>query len=364
MTDPSSFFSRPRSPAGSGVLSRRATLVGAFATAALWAPGLAQAGEGEGEATEEKDTNRAADGSVKQSRILKVSPGARGVTIHLELKNSPFPAAGSPYRDPTVLAFVSHRYRASADGLVSMVVHFHGHGSDVDQAVQKHQLREQFHDSKQNAILLVPELAPHVQSSAAGKLEVDGGFARMVYDALATLNLSSARRALGDARLPPRPGVGRVCVSAHSGGFHAAACAITQGQLGVQEVYLFDALYADVDKFKQWVIAGKGKPMKHRHKLVSYYTAGTTSTNTQALFAELKKAGVRTADESVEGTLSREQLTLAEAVSIKTRLDHGSLTSDLNSLRDCLFASALPRQLRSSWFESKTGSRPLDKRSK
>jgi hypothetical protein len=337
-------------------------LLASAAGAALWTD-VAHADE-PGDAAEQNDDNRAADGSIKKSRILKISSGARGVTIHMELKNSPFPAPGSPCKDATVLAFVSHRYRASEDGEVSLVVHFHGLNSDVDQAVEKHQLREQFHDSKQNAILLVPELAAHTQSPAAGKLEVDGGFARMVHDALSVLNLSSARRALGDARLPPQPRVGRVCVSAHSGGYHAAAAAITQGQIGVQEVYLFDALYAEADRFKQWVIAGKGKPMKHRHKLVSYYTAGTTETNTRALFAELSNAGVKTVDETVEGTLSREQLTLSEAVSIKTRLDHGTVTSSLNSLRDCLFASALPRQLRSSWFQSKTGSRPLESRTK
>ncbi|HSO36962.1 MAG TPA: hypothetical protein VLT33_30770 [Labilithrix sp.] len=333
------------------LLSRRAALLGVFAAAALGGSGVARA-EGE---------DRASDGSLKKSRIVKITPGARGVTIHMELANSPFPSAGSPHRDATVLAFVSHHYRAPEDGAVSVVVHFHGYSSDVDGAVDKHQLREQLHESKQNAILLVPEVAANVASSAVGKLEVDGGFHRMVTDALETLNLASARQALGDARLPPRPQVGRVCVSAHSGGYHGAACAISQGGVGVNEVYLFDALYADVEKFKTWVIAGKGKPMKHRHKLVSYYTTGTTAANTQALFAELTKAGVRTVEETVEGTLSREQITLAEAVSIKTALSHGAVTSDLKSLRDCLFASALPRQMHSAWFQAKTGSRPLDK---
>jgi hypothetical protein len=347
-------------------VSRRATLTGLLATAAtaaLSAPGVAWADDA-ADAAKDAASNRAADGSIKKSRVVKVSNGARGVTIHLELANSPFPAPGSPHRDATVLAFVSHRFRASSDGKVAMVVHFHGLNGDVDHAVEKHQLREQFHDSKQNAILLVPELAAHSQSSAAGKLEVDGGFSRLLHDALATLNLSSARQALGEARLPARPQIGSVCVSAHSGGYHAAASCITHGQVRIQEVYLFDALYAEADVFKKWVIAGKGKSMHERHKLVSYYTGGTTAANTQALFAELTKAGVRTAEEKVEGTLSREQLTLSEAVSIKSGLGHGAVTSDLNSLRDCLFASALPRQLRSAWFKSKSGSRPLEKRAK
>ena len=272
-------------------LSRRDALAALVATAALCAPGLAHA-DPTAKPKEGEDDNRTQDGFIKLSRIVSVSPGARGVTIRMELKNSPFPAPGSAHRDATVLAFVSHRYRASEDGAVAMVVHFHGLGGDVESAVQKHQLREQFHDSKQNAILLVPELAAHTQSAAAGKLEVDGGFSRLLNDALATLNLASARHGLGDARLPPRPRIGRVCISAHSGGYHAAAASITHGQVAVQEVYLFDALYAELDAFKNWVIAGKGKSMQHRHKLVSYYTGGTTAANTQALFASLKKIWV------------------------------------------------------------------------
>ena len=335
------------------LLSRRATLMGILAAAALGTPAVARAQESEG--------NRTIDGAIKRSRVLKSSSGARGVTLHLELVNNPFPVPGSPQRDATMLAFVPHHYRAAEDGTVATVVHFHGYSSDVDAAVEKHQLREQLHESKQNAILLVPEVVANAASSAVGKLEVDGGFNRMLVDALDTLNLASARHALGDAHLPPRAAVGRVCVSAHSGGYHGAACAISQGGVGVNEVYLFDALYADVEKFKAWVLAGKGKPMKNRHKLVSYYTGGTTATNTQALFAELTKAGVRTVEETVEGTLSREQITLAEAVSIKTGLSHGAVTSDLRSLRDCLFASTLPRQLHAGWFQAKTGSRTLDK---
>jgi hypothetical protein len=102
--------------------------------------------------------------------------------------------------------------------------------------------------------------------------------------------------------------------------------------------------------------------MESRHKLVSYFTAGTTEVNTRRLFAELERAGVRCAEETVEGTLSREDITLAEAVSIRTQLTHGAVTSELNGLRDCLYASALRRRLRTSWFDVKHGARPLERR--
>jgi hypothetical protein len=291
-----------------------------------------------------------------------VTADERGVTFMLELEHAPFPAPGSWHRDPSVLVFVPRHHRPGPGGAIHFVVHFHGHNSTVERATVAHQLREQLFDSKQNAILVVPELAVLAPDSAAGKLEAPGMFARMLDDVLAMLTTREALSALGASAPGPDSKPGRVCVSAHSGGYHAAACAIRVGGVPVQEVYLFDALYADTDVFRDWVIAGRGKPMGSRHKLVSYFTAGTTEQNTRRLFAELDQAGVSVAHEDVEGTLSREELTHAEAVSIRTQLTHGTVTSELNSLRDCLYASALRRRLRTSWFDAKQGARPLERR--
>jgi hypothetical protein len=225
-----------------------------------------------------------------------------------------------------------------------------------------HELREQLFDSKQNAILVIPELAAMAPDSAAGKLESPGSLARLLDDVLLMLQAQEVRAALGPATPFVFAHPGRVCVSAHSGGYHAAACAVKNGGVAVQEVWLFDALYADTETFRDWVIAGSGHPMGARHKLVSYFTSGTTEANTNRLFAELEQRGVVCAREYVEGTLSREQITRAEAVSIRSQLAHGSVTSELNSLRDCLYASALRRRLRTSWFDAKQGARPLERR--
>lgn len=301
-------------------------------------------------------------GAKVTSRVVRVSVDERGVTAILELESAPFPAPGSWHRDPTVLVFVPRHHRPGPGGAVSFVVHFHGHNSTAERATMAHQLREQLYDSKQNAILVVPELAAMAPDSSAGKLEAPGAFARMLDDVLATLESREVRVALGASAPGAGATAGRVCVSAHSGGYHAAACAIRAGGAKVHEVYLFDALYADTDVFRDWVIAGRGKPMGSRHKLVSYFTAGTTEANTRRLFAELEQAGVACAQETVEGTLSREDLTHAEAVSIRTQLTHGTVTSELNSMRDCLYASALRRRLRTSWFDAKQGARPLERR--
>lgn len=296
------------------------------------------------------------------SRVVKVASDMRGVTATLELEHAPFPAPGSGHADPTVLVFIPHHHRVARDATVSTVVHFHGHNTTAERAITTHQLREQLFESKQNAILVVPQLAVMAADSSVGKLEAQGGFARMLADTLRALDVPAVRVAAGRAALSPDASLGRVCVSAHSGGYHAAACALRVGGTPVHEAYLFDALYADVEVFRDWVVAGHGKPMAARHKLVSYYTAGRTEANSVALFAELERAGVVCAHEQVEGTLSREELTRAEAVSIRTALAHGAVTSELNNLRDCLYASALRRNLRSSWFEAKKGARPLERR--
>jgi hypothetical protein len=112
------------------------------------------------------------------------------------------------------------------------------------------------------------------------------------------------------------------------------------------------------------VIEGRGKSQRERHKIITFTTGGTTDTQSQWLMSELEKAGVRVARENVEGTLSREELTLAEAVYARTSLSHGEVTWETNALRDCLYASALPRHLRTSWFDpnAKFGRRPLERR--
>src|SRR5687767_14274770 len=84
-----------------------------------------------------------------RSRIAHTTPDTRGVTFAMELDHAPFAAA------PIVYVFVPHHHRPATD--VSCVVHFHGHNTTAERALAAHQLREQLDDSKQNAILVVPQ---------------------------------------------------------------------------------------------------------------------------------------------------------------------------------------------------------------
>jgi hypothetical protein len=259
--------------------------------------------------------------------------------------------------------FVPRHYRFDAGEGVSSLVHFHGHNTNVDRAVVAHELREQLLDSKQNAILVMPQLAHGSSDSACGKLESSGGFARMLREALATLATSQARAALGPTAIPAGVALGTTCISAHSGGYHATACSLRAGGVEIREVYLFDALYADFDVFRDWAVAGKGKPLHERHKLVTYFTeGGTTAWLSRSLLAQLERAGVHVAREVVEGSLTREELVRAEAVGVRTGLAHTEVTYETNALRDCLYASSLTRRLRTAWFDHKDEARGIERR--
>jgi hypothetical protein len=299
---------------------------------------------------------------AQPSRVKGVSRDAAGTTLSLALDHAPFPAPSAGYRDDTVHVFVPAHYRYRAGEGVATLVHFHGHNTTAERAMVAHELREQLADSKQNAILVVPQLAVMAADSACGKLESPGALARMLGEAVTTV-AHVGHATLGDSAFPASTRLGTACVSAHSGGYHAAACCLRAGGVDVREAYLFDALYADVEVFRQWVLARQGRPLHERHKLVSYYTLGsTTEAQDELLRAQLERAGVLCARETQEGDLSRHQLSHAEAVFVRTGVWHSAVTWETNALRDVLYASALPRHMPTAWFSRKTGARPIDRR--
>jgi hypothetical protein len=304
-------------------------------------------------------------GAQAATKLKSITHDARGTTLWLSLENAPFPAPGGGYRDDTVIVFVPSHYRYDYDDDeegVAALVHLHGHSTTAERAMTAHELREQLADSRQNAILVVPQLAVMATDSSCGKLEASGGLARLVSEAIVT-TAHEGRSTLGDARFPVRARRGTVCVSAHSGGYHAAASCLRVGGLDVRETYLFDSLYSEIETFRDWVTSRKGASLHRRHKLVSFFVDGTsTDAANGALRAQLDRAGVLTASELQEGELSRKELSHAEAVFVRTSLYHSNVTWETNALRDCLYASALPRHLSSTWFSRKNEARTIDRR--
>jgi hypothetical protein len=296
------------------------------------------------------------------SRIRSVARDARGTTLWLSLDHAPFPAPGSAYRDDTVIVFVPAHYRYRAEEGVAALVHFHGHNTTADRALAAHELREQMIDSKQNALLVVPQLATMAADGACGKLETAGGLARLLAEVVTT-TAREAFSTLGDAAFPRDAEPGTVCLSAHSGGYHAAASCLRGGGVEIRETYLFDALYAELETFRDWVVARRNEPLHRRHKLVSYFTQGAaTEANDATLRVQLERAGVECAYEVREGEISRHELSHADAVFVRTGLWHSNVTWETNALRDALYASALPRHLPTTWFARKSEVRAIERR--
>lgn len=296
-------------------------------------------------------------------KVTKIEQGKRGTTITLSLTNGMFPAPGSRYVDPTTIVFVPGHFRVMEDQRVDAVVHFHGHRTTAGEAIIKHQLREQVDDSRQNAILVVPQGPVRRSDSSGGKLDKPGGFAAFLGEVRGALQTAEVAEALGPARIAAAARIGLVCVSAHSGGFGVTARCIKHGGFDVGEVYLFDALYGEVAAYADWVGERRGHDGRERHKLVCYYTGGKVRDNSMALLRELRREGIDALHEEREGQLTRAQITKARAVFIRAR-DHMRVTYKSNALRDCLYASALKRRLGSDWFDNKDDQRAIEPRTR
>lgn len=293
-------------------------------------------------------------------RLKSLAQDELGTTLTLGLPEAPF--AGIGHGDDSVIVFVPKRYRFRDGEGVSALVHFHGHNTSAERAIAAHALREQLVESRQNALLVVPQLALLAPDSSCGRLALRRGLARLLGSALST-TARAGKNALRDARFPERAELGRVCLSAHSGGYHAAACSLREGGVEVSETYLFDALYAEKEVFRDWVLARRSDPATSRHKLVSYFLAGApTESMNHGLRSDLERKGVLVAQELREGALSRRELSHAGAVFVRTGSNHSAVTWETNALRDVLYASMLPRHLGSDWFDSEHGARPIQRR--
>ena len=302
-------------------------------------------------------------GAEDRARVQRISRGKRGTTIYLRLQNGPFPAPGKRFQDNTTIVFVPHHYRVMDDYTMDLLVHFHGHNTTAARAMEQQQLREQFHDSKQNAVLVMPQGPTNAASSSGGKLERRGGLARFLAEVRKTLQLREVARKLGRAHIPRRARVGKLCLSAHSGGYHVVARCLKHGGFNVNEVYLFDALYGDVRTFRDWVLERKDNKGDKRHKLVSFYNSHSrVRLGNMRLLKQFEQARIPILHEAREGTLPREKFTKGRVIFINTRVAHNSLTHRHNNLRDCLFASCFIRRLSSQWFHRKRRARKIDKR--
>ena len=217
---------------------------------------------------------------------------AGAVTFHIYSSHTSFPDTGRSnghlydsvlyttsghYQDSTVLIVAPRNLHAKKS--VDLVFWFHGWRNNVDSAAVRYQLTKQFIASKRNAVLVLAETARNSPDSYGGKLENPGVFKALVADVMQGLKAQKLVRDKGAS--------GHILLAGHSGAYRVMARIIKNGQMPIDEVMLFDALYAETDIFMDWIRADEA------HRFVNLYTDhGGTLDETHAMMKGLDSGKV------------------------------------------------------------------------
>jgi len=247
---------------------------------------------------------------------------AEGHTYHDQLFD-----AKEHYSDSTVALFIPKGFRET--GKIDFVVHFHGWRNHVEGVLQRYLLIEQFIASKRNAVLIVPQGPRDAPDSFGGKLEDPDGFKRFMDEATAALH-SESHLKMKDFT------IGNIVLSAHSGGYQVMSSIVDHGGMSdhVAEVWLFDALYAQTDKFVAWFDHGHGR-------MLNIYTEhGGTKDETEKLMADFKKRGTSFWS-GKEAGVTADDLKANRALFIFTDLEHNDVLDKHERFRTFLETSCL-----------------------
>ena len=154
------------------------------------------------------------------------------------------------YADSSVVVVVPKNFTETADG-ANVIVHFHGHMNDNLGVMEQMMMPQALIREQINALLVIPQGPNRVRDSFGGKMEDPGGFERLVRDVLGTMQKEGVVKTAN---------VGKVLVSAHSGGYRPAAYVLRHGGLRdhISDVFLFDALYAEQEYYKEWLLNTRG----------------------------------------------------------------------------------------------------------
>jgi hypothetical protein len=186
-------------------------------------------------------------------------------------------------------------------------------------------------ESGRNAVLVVPQGPRDAPDSFGGKLEDPDGFKRFMDEVVQTLHQKSALRRK-DLQ------IGSIVLSGHSGGYRVMASILDRGGMTdhVKEVWLFDALYAETDKFLAWFDQYHGR-------LLDIYTEhGGTKAETESLIALLKQRGTPffSGDET-KAALG--ELSAKQPIFLFTRLEHDEVLNKHGTFRQFLETSCLQK---------------------
>lgn len=260
-------------------------------------------------------TAQTGTGSVRPSGRLPPEGGRPGIgeSRLVEFETSPFPydgmvpELGKPFLDATSgskrghtsprggvnwedkaysdrrsLLLIPRGFDLNRPGL--MVVYMHGNQATLERDVrQRQQVPRQVEQSGLNAVLVAPQFGSNVLDSSAGRFWEPGVFDRYLDEAAGRL-----AALYGDPSAQSHFNSMDVVIVAYSGGYQPAAYALQVGGANsrIKGVILLDALYAETERFAQWV-RGPGRGAF----FVSVHSASTRPEN-QRLQRSLEEAGI------------------------------------------------------------------------
>jgi hypothetical protein len=181
------------------------------------------------------------------------------------------------YSDSSVLIMIPENFKAIKKA--DMIFWFHGWNNNIDSAVVRYGLSRQFAEAGLNAVLVLAETAKDAPDSYGGKLERTNIFNGLVEDVLQKLVKEKVVSASCTS--------GHIILAGHSGAYRVMANILQNGHVPVNEVILFDALYADTDKFLTWINAD------NNHRFINLYTTdGGTFNETKDMMQQLKDINI------------------------------------------------------------------------
>ncbi|MFZ1291148.1 MAG: hypothetical protein WAR79_13715 [Melioribacteraceae bacterium] len=259
-----------------------------------------------------------------------------GTIYKFELKNSPFPhelrkdghnykdqfySAQNHYQDSTVLVFIPNYFKLKDS--IDFVFYFHGWYNNIDSALIQFNLIEQFYKSKKNAIFVFPEGPKNSPDSFGGKLEEKNKLSDLVTEIKVELNK------IFNSQIK----IGKITLAGHSGAYRVIAHLLLHGGLTskVSNVILFDALYADIEKFSYWIVHNNGK-------FINIFTEnGGTKSESENLMMCLEAWNIDfkliTSDDFSADELKE------RIIFIKSKLDHNEVIHTKNQFQKFLESS-------------------------
>jgi len=230
--------------------------------------------------------------------------------------------AAEHYSDSSAYIFVPDYFDKTKP--FHFVIWFHGWGNCIDSALQQYRLQQQFYAAHLNAIFIFPEGPKNSPDSYAGKFEQPNIFNYFIKDVCSYLQqqkIISSNHASFD-----------LVYAGHSGAYRAMGYLLIRSAYACKAVLLFDALYAEQEKFAVYL-------QQHPDcKMINIYTDnGGTLQNSKNLAVDMK-AWKWNIIEKEETDFAASDMKNNRAVFLHSKMKHNDVVTNLNNFQRFLEA--------------------------